>query len=103
MKKRRGMKFVAIVSACVMCIGITMTASASAKAACTHPKIKQYGETVDHWSSSHTEIFVESRGPERCDYIHWADKISWGCQDCGTVIATDTYYHERHSICGRNY
>lgn len=101
--KKRGTKFVAIVSACVMCIGITMTASASTNAACTHPDIVQYGETVVQWSGSHKETFVESRGPEICTYIHWEDKISWVCKDCRTVIATDIFYHESHSLCGRNY
>lgn len=103
MKKSFGVKFVAVLCACVMCIGVTMTAFASANAVCTHPRIKQYGETVDHWSGSHRETFVESKGPETCTYTHWVDRISWVCEDCGTVIGSDTFHHENHSICGKSY
>lgn len=86
-----------------MCIGITMTASASTNAACTHPSIVQYGENVGHWSGSHEVTLVESKGPETCTYSHWVDKISWVCKDCRAVIATDTYHHENHSLCGMNF
>lgn len=101
--KKRGMKFVAIINACVMCIGITMTASASANAECKHPNVTQNSEIVAHWTGSHQVTLVQSKGPETCTYAHWMEKLSWVCDDCRTVVATDIYHHESHGLCGTNY
>lgn len=46
MKRKVKMKFVAIICACIMCIGMTLVVSADTRAACTHPNINRYGSTV---------------------------------------------------------
>ena len=80
-----------------------MTASASANEVCSHPNIKQHGETIDHWPGSHKETFVESAGSVTCTYYHWVDKVTWMCQDCGKNMGSEIYHHERHSICGKEF
>ena len=103
MKRNSGIKLIAGISVYAICMGAMMTVSAAANSACQHPVVKQYGSTVGNWTGSHTEIFVEEKGPERCDYTHWVDEVVWMCSDCGEVIAKKTYHHEKHSRCGKNF
>ena len=58
-----------------MCIGITMTASASANAECKHPNVTQNSEIVAHWTGSHQVTLVQSKGPETCTYAHWMENF----------------------------
>lgn len=103
MKRKVKMKFVAIICACIMCIGMTLVVSADTRAACTHPNINRYGSTVSSWSGSHTVTFSASQGPQQCTYSHWVEVVSFVCADCGYVIGTDTYQYEKHALCGVDY
>lgn len=103
MKKRIGMKLVSVACVCILCTGMTLMASASTRGACMHHNTKWFGETVDYKTSSHTVTLQASQGPQICSYSKWVDKTTLMCTDCGYVIGGDTYYHEKHSLCGIDY
>lgn len=103
MSKDIGKRIIATICVCTLCAGMTMMVSANTNAACMHHNTKWFGSTVDYKTGSHTVTLSQSQGPQQCNYSKWVDETSLICTDCGYVIGGDTYYHEKHSICGVNY
>lgn len=103
MRIKWGIKLLSVICICVLCIGMTMIASANTDSACRHKNAKWYGENVDYKIGTHYVTLSQSQGPQQCDYSKWVEKTSLICTDCGYVLGGDTYYHEKHSICGIDY
>ncbi|MCI9071294.1 MAG: hypothetical protein HFH80_00520 [Lachnospiraceae bacterium] len=103
MKKRMGMKLISAACVCILCTGMTLIASAGTGGACKHQNTKWFGETVDYKTGSHSVTLQASQGPQTCNYSKWVERTSLLCTDCGYAIGGDTYYHEKHSLCGIDY
>lgn len=100
MKKSIALGLLGIVSVLWISTGSMAMASTNA---CTHPNSKIIGREAGHWDVSHYETLSESAGSEWCSATHWVIEEYLYCPDCGHSVLWETYHHERHSLCGKNY